>query len=277
MMFQNWNVLLHRLGEIPGVEPVTHPQADAALVEDARLKARLESHCVKHLLGAEGMTDAGDTRVIHLRKRFQVVHAARSVESRFTQTGPARSPLSKFLRLQFRISSLHDEAFRAERDVATADQFQGQGQLRTFSQTDRLSKGFLGCLMEDDDCGSLLVLLKPFGKEQVCPNAVIALTDKTDQLPNVVGFNFTRLRLDVYDGRCGLCHRMVGFLVAEDPTAAAFRCSLLGRDTFRNAAAEADGPSLPASLVLRTADGTLLTRSAAVIHILKRLGGVWRL
>ena len=98
MMFQNWNVLLHRLGEIPGVEPVTHPQADAALVEDARLKARLESHCVKHLLGAEGMTDAGDTRVIHLRKRFQVVHAARSVESRFTQTGPARSPLSKFLR-----------------------------------------------------------------------------------------------------------------------------------------------------------------------------------
>src|SRR5947207_2231849 len=197
MMFQNWNVLLHRLGEIPGVEPVTHPQADAALVEDARLKARLESHSVKHLLGAEGMTDAGDTRVIHLRKRFQVVHAARSVESRFTQTGPARSPLSKFLRLQFRISSLHNEAFRAERDVATADQFQGQGQLRPFSEADRLSKSFLGCLMEDDDCGSLFVLLKPFGKEQVCPDAVIALTDKTDQLPNVVGFNFTRLRLDV--------------------------------------------------------------------------------
>jgi predicted DCC family thiol-disulfide oxidoreductase YuxK len=33
---------------------------------------------------------------------------------------------------------------------------------------------------------------------------------------------------------------------------------------------------LPDSIVVRTADGMLLTRSAAVRHILRRLGGLWR-
>ena len=36
-------------------------------------------------------------------------------------------------------------------------------------------------------------------------------------------------------------------------------------------------PHLPDSLVLRTAPGELLTRSPAVIHLGKRLGGLWRL
>jgi predicted DCC family thiol-disulfide oxidoreductase YuxK len=80
-----------------------------------------------------------------------------------------------------------------------------------------------------------------------------------------------------YDGHCGLCHRMVRFLLAEDRTGTAFRFCPLDSETFRNAVAESDRLGLPDSLVLRTAEGTLLTRSAAVIHILKRLGGVWRL
>ena len=33
---------------------------------------------------------------------------------------------------------------------------------------------------------------------------------------------------------------------------------------------------MPDSLVVRTDDGRLLTRSAAVLHMLERLGGFWR-
>jgi predicted DCC family thiol-disulfide oxidoreductase YuxK len=80
-----------------------------------------------------------------------------------------------------------------------------------------------------------------------------------------------------YDGHCGLCHRMVRFLLAEDRAGTAFRFCPLDSETFRNAVAESDRLGLPDSLVLRTAEGTILTRSVAVIHILKRLGGVWRL
>lgn len=80
-----------------------------------------------------------------------------------------------------------------------------------------------------------------------------------------------------YDGHCGLCHRFVRFVLAEDRNGTAFRFSPLDSETFRDAVSESDRAGLPDSLVLRTADGKLITRSAAVIHILKRLGGVWRL
>jgi predicted DCC family thiol-disulfide oxidoreductase YuxK len=39
---------------------------------------------------------------------------------------------------------------------------------------------------------------------------------------------------------------------------------------------EGDRLALPDSLVLRTADGRLLVRSAAVLESLRRVGGVWR-
>ena len=85
------------------------------------------------------------------------------------------------------------------------------------------------------------------------------------------------MELLFYDGHCGLCHRMVRFLLAEDRTGTAFRFCPLDSATFRKAVAESGRLGLPDSLVLQTAEGTLLTRSAAIIHILKRLGGVWRL
>jgi predicted DCC family thiol-disulfide oxidoreductase YuxK len=55
-----------------------------------------------------------------------------------------------------------------------------------------------------------------------------------------------------------------------------FRFAPLGGPTFVNLTTEADRARLPDSLVVRTEDGRLLTRSAAVIHLLKRLGGLWR-
>lgn len=79
-----------------------------------------------------------------------------------------------------------------------------------------------------------------------------------------------------YDGACGLCHRAVRFLLAEDPDGIAFRFAPLGSDTFVAHVPEAERARLPDSLVLLTVDGRVLTRSAAVRHLMERLGGIWR-
>jgi predicted DCC family thiol-disulfide oxidoreductase YuxK len=78
-----------------------------------------------------------------------------------------------------------------------------------------------------------------------------------------------------YDGHCGLCHWAVRFILAEDRTGEAFRFASLESDAFRAALSEPGRASLPDSLVVQTDGGTMLTRSDAVLHILRRLGGVW--
>jgi predicted DCC family thiol-disulfide oxidoreductase YuxK len=79
-----------------------------------------------------------------------------------------------------------------------------------------------------------------------------------------------------YDGGCGLCHRAVRFLLAVDREGRAFRFAPLGGATFEEQVPEGERAGLPDSLVLRTEEGSLLTRSAAVLHMLRRLGGFWR-
>jgi predicted DCC family thiol-disulfide oxidoreductase YuxK len=79
-----------------------------------------------------------------------------------------------------------------------------------------------------------------------------------------------------YDGGCGLCHRSVRFVVAADPEGR-FRFAPLGGETFRGAVLPALREGLPDSIVLRTAEGALLVRSDAALHVLRRLGGRWRL
>lgn len=66
----------------------------------------------------------------------------------------------------------------------------------------------------------------------------------------------------LYDGTCGLCHRSVRFLIAEDPTGT----------SFVYAPQEGGG----ATVIVETADGRTLTKSDAVIHLTHRLGGLWR-
>lgn len=66
-----------------------------------------------------------------------------------------------------------------------------------------------------------------------------------------------------YDGSCGLCHRSVRFVLAEDRSGNAFRFEPLP-----------DGDKT--SAIVQTSDGRTLLRSDAVIHILQRLGGYWR-
>ena len=79
-----------------------------------------------------------------------------------------------------------------------------------------------------------------------------------------------------YDGHCGMCHGLVRFVLARDG-AGLFRFAPLDSDVFRAAVPQASRKNLGDSLVVLTADGSLLTRSAAVLHVLRRLGGLWRL
>jgi len=79
-----------------------------------------------------------------------------------------------------------------------------------------------------------------------------------------------------YDGHCGLCHGWVRFVLAEDEKNDIFRFAPLESDAFERRVPEEQRADLPDSLVLCRVDGTLLVRSAAIRHILGRLGGIWR-
>jgi predicted DCC family thiol-disulfide oxidoreductase YuxK len=80
-----------------------------------------------------------------------------------------------------------------------------------------------------------------------------------------------------YDGHCGLCHRAVRFVLAEDRAGDTFRFAPLESETFREVVSESERAALPDSLLVLTSEGMLLTQSTAVLHILRRLGGMWRL
>ena len=79
-----------------------------------------------------------------------------------------------------------------------------------------------------------------------------------------------------YDGACGLCHRTLRFLLAEDRTDA-FRYAPLDSDAFRTAVAPSQREKLPDAIVVLTPQGEILTRSAALLYCGSRLGGAWRL
>lgn len=80
-----------------------------------------------------------------------------------------------------------------------------------------------------------------------------------------------------YDGGCGLCHRLVSFVIAHDREGSRFRYAPLGGSTFDATLTPAQRQGLPDSVVVRTADGRILVRSDAAIHIGERLGGLWGL
>ncbi len=78
-----------------------------------------------------------------------------------------------------------------------------------------------------------------------------------------------------YDGQCGLCHRAIRFLLAEDEEAS-FGLAPLQGETLQTELAAAPRDPLPDSIVVRTADERWLTHSAAVLYLGQRLGGLWR-
>lgn len=78
-----------------------------------------------------------------------------------------------------------------------------------------------------------------------------------------------------YDGRCGLCHRTVRLLLAEDTQGRMRFAPLLGPTHLAlQPQADLDGP--PDSVRVLRADGVWLERSDAALHLLARLGGLWR-
>jgi predicted DCC family thiol-disulfide oxidoreductase YuxK len=80
-----------------------------------------------------------------------------------------------------------------------------------------------------------------------------------------------------YDGHCGLCHRAVRFVLKHDRSGHAFRFAPLQGPTFEARVPAERRSGLPDSIVVLTADGSLLVRSNAFLHILRRLGGGWKM
>jgi predicted DCC family thiol-disulfide oxidoreductase YuxK len=67
----------------------------------------------------------------------------------------------------------------------------------------------------------------------------------------------------------------VRFVLAHD-AAGAFRFAPIGGPTFEAAVPATVRPGVPDAIVVRRADGALLFRSDATLHVLGRLGGGWR-
>ena len=80
-----------------------------------------------------------------------------------------------------------------------------------------------------------------------------------------------------FDGDCGFCHRWVQLVVKHDHDGRAFRFAPRKGETFRSLVAAERREALPPSILVLTMEGQILTRSSAVLHILERLGGVWRM
>ena len=80
-----------------------------------------------------------------------------------------------------------------------------------------------------------------------------------------------------FDGDCGFCRRWVQLVVKHDHDGRAFRFAPRKGETFRSLVAAERREALPPSILVLTSDGRILSRSSAVLHILERLGGGWRL
>jgi predicted DCC family thiol-disulfide oxidoreductase YuxK len=100
-------------------------------------------------------------------------------------------------------------------------------------------------------------------------------------------FTFRRARRDsretaghtivFYDGTCGLCHRWVRFILRQDPQGKRFKLSPLQGSYIKQRIPDEQRQNLPDSIVVIDPAGSVLTRSAAVLHILSRLGRPWRI
>jgi len=78
-----------------------------------------------------------------------------------------------------------------------------------------------------------------------------------------------------YDGHCGLCHGLVRFLIVRDPDGAKFQYAPLQGEYCVQVISHTQRQNLPDSIVVRTDEGKLLVKSAAVVYLLKRISGLW--
>lgn len=79
-----------------------------------------------------------------------------------------------------------------------------------------------------------------------------------------------------FDGTCGLCHAAVRFILRhERPTSARPLFAPLFGETFGRRVRPRTSAGVPDSVHVLTPDGRLLSRSRAVIHLARGLGGFW--
>jgi len=79
-----------------------------------------------------------------------------------------------------------------------------------------------------------------------------------------------------YDAGCGLCRGAVRQVARRD-RCGGIRFAPLGGATFERLIPPASKAGLPDSLLVLTPQGDMLSRSQAVIHLLRRMGPTWRL
>ena len=79
----------------------------------------------------------------------------------------------------------------------------------------------------------------------------------------------------LFDGDCGLCHSFVRLVLQEDGSAQPFCFAPLHGNFPQVKISDEVRRTLPDSVVVLDAGDNLLTRSAAIIYVMKRLGGLW--
>lgn len=81
----------------------------------------------------------------------------------------------------------------------------------------------------------------------------------------------------LFDGTCALCHGFVTFVLKRDRGPKLFHFAPLQGEWVMRTLPEDLLRGLPDSIVVLDAQGRTQTESAAVIYVLRRLGGFWRL
>ena len=85
----------------------------------------------------------------------------------------------------------------------------------------------------------------------------------------------------LYDGVCGLCNRLVQFILRRDSNAvfrfASLQSSFAARVLTRHGASPTDLDTFYIVLNYNEGQETLISRSDAALYVLKQLGGIWRI
>ncbi|MFT3923181.1 MAG: thiol-disulfide oxidoreductase DCC family protein [Myxococcales bacterium] len=87
--------------------------------------------------------------------------------------------------------------------------------------------------------------------------------------------SFEGKRLVLFDGVCNVCNALILFIIDRDPREQ-FVFAPLSSELGRSVLAKHDlGPNLDSVVLVE--DGRAFSHSTAILRILGRLGGVWRL
>jgi predicted DCC family thiol-disulfide oxidoreductase YuxK len=78
-----------------------------------------------------------------------------------------------------------------------------------------------------------------------------------------------------YDGVCGLCDGFVQFVLEED-RAGAMKFATLQGDLAKQTLPPGAASAAVETIAVKTADGRILERSTGVLHVVRHMGGMWR-